>query len=136
MATESSKWPLQKHFKARYPQLNHPRLGETFCTDTFFSSTKGIGGETCAQLFVGKSSLFTKVYGMSTESQGDKALKDFISEVGAPYHIHSDNAQMERSKAWKDILRKYNISSSTTEPHHPWQNPAERRIQECKKGTN
>ena len=99
MATESSKWPLQQHFKARYPQLNWPRLAETFCTDTFFSSTKGIGGEICAQLFVGKTSLFTKVYGMSTESQGNEALESFISDVGAPYYIHSDNAQMERSKA-------------------------------------
>ena len=70
---------------------------------------------------------------MSTESWDNKALKSFISDVGAPYHIHSDNAQMERSKAWKQILRKYNISSSTTEPYYPWQNPAERRIQECKK---
>ena len=41
----------------------------------------------------------TKVYGMSTESQGNKALESFISDVGAPYHIHSNNAQMERSKA-------------------------------------
>ena len=73
---------------------------------------------------------------MSTESQGKDALEDFISEVGAPRHIISDNAQMERSKAWSDILRKYTISSSTTEPHHPHQNPAERRIQELKKGTN
>ena len=40
------------------------------------------------------------------------------------------------ARAWLEILRKYNISSSTTEPHHPWQNEAERRIQEYKKGTN
>ena len=73
---------------------------------------------------------------MSSENQGGDTLETFISEVGSPYHIHSDNAQMEKSKAWKEVLRKYNISSSTTEPHHPWQNPAERRIQECKKGTN
>ena len=73
---------------------------------------------------------------MAQESQGKDALESFIADVGAPYHIHSDNAQMERSKAWRDILRKYNISSSTTEPHQPWQNPAKRRIQECKKGTN
>ena len=44
--------------------------------------------------------------------------------------MRSDNAQMEISKKWKETYRTYNISSSTSEPHHPWQNPAERRIQE------
>ena len=128
MATESTKLPMQQHFKSRYLQLNCPRLGEAFNTDTFFSSTKGTGRETCAQLYVGKKSLYTKVYGMSFESQGQDTLESFIADVGAPYHIHSDNAQMERSKAWKEVLRKYNISFSTTEPHHSWQNPAEKRI--------
>ena len=75
------------------------------------------------------------VYGMATESQGKDALEYFITKVGAPRHIVSDNAQMERSKAWKEVLRKYTISSSTTEPYHSWHNQAERRIQDIKKGT-
>ena len=106
MATQSTRLPMQQHFKSRYPQLNHPRLGEAFSTDTFFSSTKGIRGESCAQLYVRKKSLYTKTYGMSSESQGQDTLESFIANVGAPYHIHSDNAQMERSKAWKEVLRK------------------------------
>ena len=73
---------------------------------------------------------------MNTESQGLEVLEDYIAEYGAPHHIRTDNAQMEVGKKWKQVLRKYTISSSTTEPHHPWQNPAERRIQEYKKGTN
>ena len=47
---------------------------------------------------------------MTTESQGGQMLEDFIADIGAPYHIWSENVQMERSKAWKDVLRKYNIS--------------------------
>ena len=43
---------------------------------------------------------------------------------------------METSDTWKSILRKYNISSSTTEPKHPQQNYAERMIQEYKKFIN
>ena len=70
---------------------------------------------------------------MTTESEGPEALESFIADVGAPFHILSDNAKMETSKAWKDILRKYNISASTTEPYHPHQNPVERRIQDLKK---
>ena len=98
MATQSSSLPKKQHFKSRYLQLNCPRLGEVYSTDTFFSSTNGIGGESCAQLYVGKKSLYTKAYGMSSESQGHATLESFIADVGAPYHIYSDNAQMERSK--------------------------------------
>ena len=59
---------------------------------------------------------------MKRESDGYKALEQFIADIGAPRHLHSDNAMMETSDKWKDILRKYVISSSTTEPHQPQQN--------------
>jgi len=62
-----------------------------------------------------------------------QALQDFVTEVGAPYRIMNDNAEMEVSEAWKKILRTYNIDRGTTERYHPQQNPAERRIQEIKK---
>ena len=43
---------------------------------------------------------------------------------------------MQTGHAWTSILRKYNIASSTTEPHNPQQNYAERTIQDLKKGLN
>ena len=70
---------------------------------------------------------------MRTESQGTQALEDFIAEIGAPYAIISDNARMQTGEVWKNILRKYNIQGLTTEPYHPQQNPAERRIQDVKR---
>ena len=135
LAKNYFRLPLRRHFKSRFPQLNRNRLRETYATDTFFSSVTSIWSFTCAQLFSGKDSMFTKVYGMSTEAEGVVALETFVAEVGAPYHIISDNAKMQIGDAWKQVLRKYNISASTTEPHHPHQNPAERRIQELKKVT-
>ena len=94
-----------------------------------FSSVSSLGDKfTCAQIFYGSKSHFTKVIGMTTESEGPEALETFIAEVGAPFHIINDNAKMETSKAWKAILRKYNISASTTEPYHPHQNRSERQI--------
>ena len=136
LATNVLRLPLCRHFKSRFPQLNRPRIREEVSSDTLFSSVTGIGEETCAQVFVGKKSLKGAVYGMATESQGHEALQNFINDHGAPYHMRTDNAQMETGKKWNEIYRWYNISSSTTEPHHPHQNPAERRIQEYKKGTN
>ena len=47
-----------------------------------------------------------------------------------------DNSQMQTGCAWASILQKYNIASSTTEPHNPQQNYAERKIQDLKKGLN
>jgi hypothetical protein len=43
---------------------------------------------------------------------------------------------METGKAWTSICRKYNIAQCTTEADHPWQNEAERYIQEVKKSVN
>ena len=130
--------PMRHHYKSRFPQLNRNRLRETYCTDTFFSSVTSISDmHTCMQIFVGsRSSMYTKVYGMRTESEGPATLEQFITDVGAPYHLLSDNAKMETSRAWKDILRKYNVSIHTTEPYHPNQNYAERKIQEIKKVSN
>lgn len=129
--------PLRRHFKSRYPQLNRNRLRERYSTDTFFSSVPAIlTGATCAQIFVGAHSTYTAVYPMRNESHGPEILETFIANVGAPYHLMNDNAKMQTSEAWNKILRKYNISSSTTEPYHPWQNRSERRIQDVKRMSN
>ena len=61
MAELDSRLPLRRHIKARFPQLKYKRLTETYCTDTLFASTKSLEGYTCAQLFVGKESKYTKL---------------------------------------------------------------------------
>ena len=61
---------------------------------------------------------------MKNEASGPAILETFIADIGAPYHLMNDNARMTTSAAWKTILRKYNIKSSTTEPYHPRQNRA------------
>ena len=77
MAKNYLQLPLKKHFKSRFPVLNRPRLGEIYCTDTFFFSSPSVGGINCAQVFVGKSSNFGQIYGMKSESQGSETLEDF-----------------------------------------------------------
>ena len=57
-----------------------------------------------AQLYVGKKSGLTKVFGMSTESQMEETLLDFIRKWGAPDIIMSDNARSETGKKVKKIL--------------------------------
>ena len=137
LAKNYFRLPLRQHYKSRFPQLNKNRLREIYCTDTFFSSVPALKtNSTCMQIFVGRESMYTKVYPMTSESEGPTMLETFIADVGAPYTMKSDNAQMETSRAWKNILRKYNINIQNTEPYHPNQNYAERRIQEVKKISN
>eukprot|EP00957_Ditylum_brightwellii_P013667 1029912-Ditylum_brightwellii.AAC.1 len=40
---------------------------------------------------------------------------------------------MQTGLNFTSILQKYNIKPEHTEPHHPTQNPAERRIQDAKR---
>jgi len=111
-------------------------LNETFATDTFYSSEKALGGYTCAQLYVGKTSTFTEIFGMKSENQMPETLQDFIRQWGAPSGLLSDNAKAETSKVVKDILRLYCIKDMQSEAHHQHQNYAERRIQEVKSTAN
>ena len=117
--------PMKNHVKQRFGGLNRPRIGEMVCADTLFGSTKAFGGITCAQLFVGKESKYTAVYGMKHERDGPEAFEDFIRDKGAPFCIRSDNSKMQTGNKWRCLMRKYNIWSENTEPHHPNQNPAE-----------
>ena len=80
----SLRIPMRRHFKTRNRANYVRRLRETICTDTFFSSKPAKDGITCAQLYVGKKSGLTEVFGMSTESQFSETLQDFIRKWGAP----------------------------------------------------
>ena len=107
-----------------------------FCTDTYFGSTPALGGFTCAQLYYGVKSKLIAVYPMTNESQGPQTLEDLCHNQGTPIKIKNDRAQMETGKQWTKICWGYNIEQCTTEAHHPWQNEAERYIQEVKKMVN
>jgi hypothetical protein len=50
---------------------------------------------------------------------------DFISKYGIPSALQRDNAKSEMSQRVKDIHRDLIIADQWTEPHSPWQNPAE-----------
>eukprot|EP00957_Ditylum_brightwellii_P125704 9581674-Ditylum_brightwellii.AAC.1 len=70
---------------------------------------------------------------MKTENEGPDTFEDFIQDNGAPYMLRSDNAKMQTGVSLRKMLRKYNIRSENTEPHHPHQNPAERCIQDVRR---
>ena len=128
---------LKKHFKSRFPALNVSRRNEAVATDTIYSDTPAInGGQTRAQIFVGRKTLLTDVYAMKSDSEFVNTLEDTIRQRGAMDILISDSAQVEISKKVLDILRAYRIDDHQSEPHHQHQNFAERRYQTVKRYVN
>ena len=141
MDTMDPHYSFRKHYNPRRPHFGLIPLDEAFAMDTIFPQDKfkkvnDFLQSICAQIFVGlQSSRFFCVW-MCLESERPGALQDFIQLVGCPNCLHSDNSQMQLSKKVKQICRDAYIPQSTTEPHTPWKNPAEREIQEIKKTAN
>ena len=119
------RFPLRRHLKSRFQMLRWPRLNEVVATDTYFSSVKSIEGYYCSQVFYGLTSKKLHIEGMSTESHFPDAYMDFIRKNGIPHTLRRDNAKAERSERIKEIHRDLIIADQWTEPHSPWQNPAE-----------
>ena len=78
-AVASTRYPMRKHFKSRFPAFNIPRQSEEVATDTIFSDTPAIdSGVTMAQIFVGKRTLVTDVYPLKSQKQFVNTLEDNI----------------------------------------------------------
>jgi hypothetical protein len=65
------------------------------------------------------------VAGMKTESEFADVYLDFIKKCGIPSALRRDNAKSEMSQHFKDIHSVLIIADQWTEPHSPWQIPAE-----------
>ena len=120
-------FPMRRHYKPRYPQLNVCCLHEPVACDTFFANTCDRTGATCAQVFYGVKSKMINVYGMRSENEAPTAYKDFIRSEGAPSVLHRDNSKVQKDEAFTELNCHYAIRDKFTKPYHPQQNPAEMR---------
>ena len=78
-AVTSTRFPVRKQFKSRFPAFNIPHRNEAVATDPIFSDTPAIdSGVTMAQTFVGKDSLVSDVYPMHSSRQFVNTLEDNI----------------------------------------------------------
>ena len=128
---------LRMTYRSPFPAFDAKRRSEPVATDTVYSDTPAIDdGSTCAQLFVGTTTLVTDVYGMKTDKQFINILEDNIRKRGAMDKLISDSSQSEISNRVKDILRALFIDDWQSEPHCQHQNFAERRYQTVKRQTN
>ena len=104
-------FPMKKHLKSRNPAHNVQRKHEAVAPDTVYSDTPAVdSGVKQTQLFVGKESLISDIYAMTSGNQFVNTLEDNIHRCSAMDKLISDSAKTEISDKVKDILRAYNIS--------------------------
>ena len=70
---------------------------------------------------------------MNSKADAYDKLDLYCSSIGIPNVLITDNAREETSGMWNSVRKKFLIQQHTTEPYSPWQNKAEREIQELKK---
>jgi len=86
-------YPLRKHCKSRFPDLNVHQRNEPVATDTIFLDTPAVdNGSTCAQIFVGTESLVSNSYGIKSDGEFVATLEDDIQKRGAMSKLISDRA--------------------------------------------
>ncbi|MGL4933427.1 MAG: hypothetical protein ACRC4P_08975, partial [Aeromonas sp.] len=136
-ARNSVRLPFRNHYKSRFPALNVKRRNEPVATDTVWADIPAIdNGATAAQVFVGRYTYVTDVYGCRSDAEFAGLLEDNIRQRGAMELLISDGAKAEISKKVVDILRMYKCGNYMSEANHQHQNFAENRIGTLKDWTN
>ena len=120
---------IKQTIQSPFPAHNVWRRNEPVATNTIFGDTPavGTGGQTMAQLFVGRKSLVIDVFGVSSAKEFVNTLEDVIRRRGAMDKLISDSATVEISNRVKEILRSLCIDDWQSEPHYQHQNFAEHR---------
>ena len=112
--------------------MQYPHLRSGVFTDTHFNDTTSVRGNNCALLFVTDDG-HCRIYPLPSKGQAFDKLDLYCSTVGIPLFLVSDNVGEETGSDWERVRKKSLFQQRTTEPHSPWQNRAEREIQELKR---
>lgn len=127
---------LSRRYRTDKAQLRYKQLMRgygTFYCDFLKVSVKSIRGFIGGVVYTNKLG-FKKFFPCATEQGQETArtLRTFVEFVGLPASMHSDNHGNFRDGAFKNLLQKFGIFASYTEPHSPWQNRSEPAIGEIK----
>ena len=70
----------------------------------------------CVQVFT-DGSRDCHTYPMTLKSQAPGTFMSFIQDVGVPRNLVTDGAKEETHSRWKEIVRKFRIYASESEPY-------------------
>ena len=137
--------PINRRVKTIAHQQAYKQLGgylSKFALDTFKANVESTRGNKYFQLFCNRGNYVT---GTPIARKGDAchALDRFLHDVGIATELLTDGAKELHLGEWGNTCRRHKISQRITEPHSPWQNPAElsggivkRKVQNTMRKTN
>jgi hypothetical protein len=103
-------------------------------TDTLFAKVKSIRSNVCAQDWTDGNG-YTLFYPLRSKEEAYTTISRMVHDMrGIPEVIVSDNSGEQSSSKWMSEIRVLRSRHHYTEPFSPWQNRAERDIQELKRG--
>ena len=85
------------------------------------------GGYHYFQMFRFDKSNLDVVVNMRRRTEVERACKITFRDYGYPNRLHSDNAPEFKTKKMENLCNPKHVKQTFTEPHHPHQNPSERR---------
>jgi hypothetical protein len=123
MNVRSAVAPLTRRYCTDLLSMNLRRLNCKFFTDTLFSKTVSIVGNSCAQLYYDPNG-YMYVYPMVAKGEAGESLDHFVNDVGIPNELVYDGAgkQVGRKSKFDQSVCHYKIGKQMIEPFLPWQN--------------
>ena len=118
---------LSRRVKTRAHQRQYNQLSGylgKFCSDTFKSNVSSLRGNSHIQLFCNRGN-YVKSFPMKSKGHAHHALDRLLHETGIPNEMLTDGAKELTLAEWGRICTRHKIKQISTEPHNPWQNPAE-----------
>jgi len=113
-------------------QLWYLRLGGPhgkFHTGIFFASVPSLSNCTMGQMYTNDLTFSTLNHMILIPD----TLIPFIQDIGIPSELHSDDAKELTQGKMKDLLEKFWIKGTQSEPYSPWQVRVELCIREVKR---
>jgi hypothetical protein len=125
--------PLHRRYRTQQQQLRYNHLNSKFYSDTMFSSSVSVRGNTCGQIFVNDLN-YSKFIPLKSKGDARMALEELFQDVGVPTHMHTNGAKELTTGHWRKVCQSYGpVKQTVSEPLTPWQNRAESEIRELKK---
>ena len=127
--------PTDRRLSTRLPHLSFPMLrGRKMYTDTLFAKVKSIRSNACAQDWTDGNG-YTLFYPLRSKMEAYTTVHRMVHDMkGIPEVIVNDGAGEQNGAKWAAEIRTLRCRHHVTEPYSPWQNRAERDIQEVKRG--
>eukprot|EP00536_Pseudo-nitzschia_multiseries_P009457 jgi/Psemu1/23253/gm1.23253_g len=132
--------PVDLRFKRQVFHYKMTAQGKWFSDMTFFKRTGILNGDKRVQLST-NGHAFSRFCNVRSKAQAHDVLQDFMNRVAIPDMLVTDGSKEQGSlqvtnALWKEVVKKYRINQSWTEPYSWWQNLAEKEIGEMNETGN